>query len=73
MGIIPVDGHGYPDPIREELLKLAAEYPGRDFWQVPTYVGPDAWSSRPCGQSGADIIRRSPDAMRAAIEEARNG
>lgn len=72
MGVIPADGRGYPEGIRAELIKLATEYPDRDFWQVPVYVGPDWWSSRPCGESGADISHRSPEALRAAIEEARD-
>lgn len=67
MAVITVGGSPYPEAIRGELEKPAAERPGRDFWHMPCYVGPSAWSSRPRGEAAADIIRYSPEAVRAAL------
>jgi hypothetical protein len=72
MPVIPPDRY-YPEYIREHLEKFAAQYPERDFWHITAYPNPDTWSSRPCGDRTADIIRNSPEAMQAALEEKRDG
>lgn len=71
MAVIPL-GTRYRYTVRKKLEGLAADYPERDFWHTPSSHGPDAWSSRPCGQNGADIIRFSLEGMRAALEELSN-
>ncbi|MBO0801722.1 MAG: GntR family transcriptional regulator [Nocardiopsaceae bacterium] len=69
MPVIPAD-RSYPEDIRTKLEELDAEFPEREFWQTPVYMGPDSWSSRPIGATSADIICHSPEAMRAALEDA---
>jgi hypothetical protein len=67
MSVICVGAHSYREAILLELEKLAAEFPARDFWHTDILSGPNAWSSRPCGTRAADVIRHSPDEMRAAL------
>lgn len=73
MAVIPRTGNPYPETVKRELDQLAAEWPSRDFWYVGSYAGLDSWSSRPTGERCADVIRFSPEAVRAELEEASGG
>jgi hypothetical protein len=70
VAVVTVGGRPYTEAVREELEKLAAECPGRDFWHIPYSGRPDSWSSRPCGERIADITCFSPEAMREALHAA---
>ena len=67
MAVICVGTLSYRRIILMELEKLAEEWPERDFWHTDVLAGLNAWSSRPCGNGAADIVRHSPEAMRAAL------
>lgn len=73
MAVISANGVEYPEWVQLALNELASEYPGRDFWYVGSYAGLDSWSSRPIGESVADMVHFSPGAIRAALEEASDG
>jgi hypothetical protein len=55
--------------VREQLSMFRKNYPDRDFWYVPHYMGPDAWCSKLKEHATSDVVAYSPEHL---LEEVAN-